>query len=236
VWTATEAAASEVRLALAGATPSVVVFQDQPPEAEIVVAYDLPTSSRLASLAAAGPLLLLVPPLAMGYIEGLGLDTRPVQLPGVVEAARTGALERRKAVADVIASTTLDGAVLALAPLFDRFEPARVAAALYHLWTERPPAAAAPREASLAVPPLARMFVNAGRNDGITVADLVAVLTKEIGVDRTAIGRIELKDTHALVELPAQGIDSVIAAMDGKLLRRKRVSARLDRGRPARRR
>jgi hypothetical protein len=81
----------------------------------------------------------------MGYIEGLGLDTRPVQLPGVVEAARTGALERRKAVADVIASTTLDSAVLALAPLFDRFEPAQVAAALYHLWTERPPAAAAPR-------------------------------------------------------------------------------------------
>jgi ATP-dependent RNA helicase DeaD len=80
------------------------------------------------------------------------------------------------------------------------------------------------------------MFVNAGGNDGVTVADLVAVLIKEIGVDRTTIGRIELKDTHALVELPAQDIDSIIAAMDGKLLRRKRVSARLDRGRPTRRR
>lgn len=236
VWTATEAAASEVRFALAGTTPSVVVFHDQPAKAEIVVAYDLPTPTRLASLAAAGTLLLLVPPLAMGYVERLGLDTRPVRLPGVVEAARTGALERRKAVAEVITSTTLDGAVVALAPLFDRFEPAQVAAALYHLWTEPPQAAAAPEEASRASLPLARMFVNAGRDDGVTVADLVAVLTKEIGVDRTAVGRIELKDTHAVVELPAQNIDSIIQAMDGKLLRRKRVSARRDRGRPARRR
>ena len=238
VWTATEAAASEIRLALAGRSPGVVVFHDQPPEAEIMVAYDLPTPSRLASLAEAGTVLLLAPPLAAGYLERLELGVRPLRLPGVVEASRAGAVERRKAVSDVIASTPLEGAVLALAPLFDRFEPAQVAAALYHLWTERPPppVAASPREASRAIPSVARMFVNAGGNDGVTVADLVAVLIKEIGVDRTAIGRIELKDTHALVELPARDIDSIIAAMDGRLLRRKRVSARLDRGRPARRR
>ena len=238
VWTATEAAASEVRLALAGRTPGVVVFHNQPPKAEIVVAYDLPTPSRLASLAEAGTVLLLTPPLAAGYLERLELGARPLRLPGVVEASRAGAVERRKAVSDVIASTRLEGAVLVLAPLFDRFEPAQVAAALYHLWTERPPTpiAASAREASRAIPSVARMFVNAGGNDGVTVADLVAVLIKEIGVDRTTIGRIELKDTHALVELPAQDIDSIIAAMDGKLLRRKRVSARLDRGRPTRRR
>ena len=237
VWTATEAAASEVRLALAGRTPGVVVFHDQPPKAEIVVAYDLPTPSRLASLAKAGTVLLLAPPLAAGYLEGLELSARPLRLPGVVEASRAGAAERRKAVSDVIASRPLEGAVLALAPLFDRFEPAQVAAALYQLWTERPPpVATSPREASRAIPSVARMFVNAGGNDGVTVADLVAVLIKEIGVDRTVIGRIELKDTHALIELPARGIDSIIAAMDGKLLRRKRVSARLDRGRPVRRR
>ena len=191
----------------------------------------------MASLAKAGPVLLLAPPLAAGYLEGLELSARPLRLPGVVEASRAGAAERRKAVSDVIASRPLEGAVLALAPLFDRFEPAQVAAALYQLWTERPPpVATSPREASRAIPSVARMFVNAGGNDGVTVADLVAVLIKEIGVDRTVIGRIELKDTHALIELPARGIDSIIAAMDGKLLRRKRVSARLDRGRPVRRR
>ncbi|NNG16554.1 MAG: hypothetical protein HKM89_08740, partial [Gemmatimonadales bacterium] len=166
----------------------------------------------------------------------LGLDTRPVRLPGVVEAARAGAIERRTAVAQVLASRTLDGAALALAPLFDRFEPAHVAAALYHLWTEGSPVAEPPREGPSASPSVARMFVNAGRNDGVTVADLVAVLIKEIGVDRAAIGRIELKDSHALVELPAQKVDSIVQAMDGKLLRQKRVRARLDRGKPARRR
>ena len=235
VWTATEAAASEVRLALAG-TPGAVVFHDEPPAADLVVAYDLPTPSRLAGLANAGAVLLLVPPLAMSYVEQLGIDTRPVGISRVVETARAEAAARRAAVAEVIASRKLDGAVLALAPLFDRFEPAQVAAALYHLWVEEPPVATPPREASPGSPATARMFVNAGRNDGVTVADLVAVLIKEVGVDRAAIGRIELKETHSLVELPATGIDSIVSAMDGKLLRRKRVSARLDRGKPSRRR
>jgi hypothetical protein len=239
VWTATEAVASDVRLALAGTTPGAVVFHDHPPKADLIVAYDLPTPSRLAGLAEAGSVLVLVPPLAGSYMTRLGLAARPLRLPGVLEAARAEAAERRTAVARVVTSRKLHGAALALAPLFDRFEPAHVAAALYHLWTEGSegsPVVEPPREGPSVSTSVARMFVNAGRNDGVTVADLVAMLIKEIGVDRAAIGRIELKDTHALVELPGQEIDSIVQAMDGKLLRQKRVHARRDRGKPVRRR
>ena len=65
--------------------------------------------------------------------------------------------------------------------------------------------------------------------------DLVAVLTKELRVDRTKVGRVELKEAHMLVELPAQEAERIASALNGLTIRRKRVTARVDRGptRPA---
>ncbi len=227
IWTATGAAAQEVRLALAGMMTGVTVFHDDVPEAEIIIAYDLPTPERLARWQPSGSRVVLVPPVAARYVADVAPEAHMLKLPGALEEARDEAASRRRTVADVLASTPLEGAILALAPLFDRFDPVQVAGALYQLWSAAP---AAKRKPVAAPPPATvRMFVSAGKKDGVTVAELVAVLVKEIGVDRAAIGRIDLKETHALVELPARDADRIIVAMNGTRLRRKRVSARLDR-------
>jgi ATP-dependent RNA helicase DeaD len=78
--------------------------------------------------------------------------------------------------------------------------------------------------------------VGIGKKDGATANDLVAVLTKELRVDRTKIGRIELKDAYSLIEIPAQEAEQVAGALNGATVRRRRVTARVDRGptRPAR--
>ena len=66
--------------------------------------------------------------------------------------------------------------------------------------------------------------------------DLVAMLTKDVRVERGKIGRMELRDAFALVEIPAQEAERVASALNGMTIRRKRVTARVDRGdRPARR-
>jgi ATP-dependent RNA helicase DeaD len=83
------------------------------------------------------------------------------------------------------------------------------------------------------VPAVSKIYVGIGKKDGATVNDLVAVLTKEIRVDRTRIGRVELKEAYALVEIPAQEAERIAAALNGTTIRRKRVIARVDRG-PAR--
>jgi ATP-dependent RNA helicase DeaD len=72
--------------------------------------------------------------------------------------------------------------------------------------------------------------VGIGRKDGATVNDLVAVLTKDIRVDRGTIGRVELRDAYSLVELPAQEAERVAGALNGVTIRRKRITARVDRG------
>jgi ATP-dependent RNA helicase DeaD len=70
----------------------------------------------------------------------------------------------------------------------------------------------------------------------VNANDLVAVLTKELRVDRTKIGRIELRDAYSLIELPAQEAEALAGQLNGTTIRRKRVTARVDRGpsRPAR--
>ena len=84
------------------------------------------------------------------------------------------------------------------------------------------------------VPALAKIYVGIGKRDGATVNDLVAVLTKEVRVEREKIGRVELRDGYALVEIPGQDAEGVASALNGRIIRRKRVTARVDRGGPGR--
>ena len=78
------------------------------------------------------------------------------------------------------------------------------------------------------------MYVGVGKKDGATVNDLVAVLTKEVRIERGKIGRVELRDAFSLVEVPAQDAERVASALNGTTIRRRRVTARVDRGTPAR--
>ena len=43
--------------------------------------------------------------------------------------------------------------------------------------------------------------------------DLVAVLTKDVRVERGKIGRVELREAYSLVEIPAQDAEQVALAL-----------------------
>ena len=118
---------------------------------------------------------------------------RSRQRPAAQRAADRGELSRR---------AQPERALLTLAPLFERYDPAAVAAALYELWTGPAPPPAAPARTGL--PATAKIYVGVGKKDGATANDLVAVLTKELRVDRAKIGRIELRDAYSLIEIPAR--------------------------------
>ena len=242
VWTVDRSRHEDIARALPPGDPAVrVVIGDAPPAA-IVVAFDLPTPERLRQLLGAGEVVLLVPPGTESYVERIATPRRPLQLPGAADAVASEAAARRGMVARVLEERRTDAAMLTLAPLFERYDPAAVAAALFELWTgasaapgavgAAPPAAAAPAE----VPATARIYVGVGKKDGATVNDLVAVLTKEVRVERGKIGRVELRDAYALVELPAQEAEAIARGLTGTTIRRKRVTARVDRGpaKPAR--
>ena len=199
-----------------------------PVTAQTIIAFDLPTGEHLRELAEGGEVVLLVPPGAEGYVASIADPRRPIQLPGAVDAALAAEAAQRSRIGQVIAVGGLEHSVATLAPLFERHDPVSVAAALFKLWTSSPESSATPvRQEST----ISRIYVGAGKKDGVTPNDLVAVLTKELKVNREKIGRIELRDSFCLIEIPTADADQVARGLNGATIRRRRVTARVDRGR-----
>jgi ATP-dependent RNA helicase DeaD len=226
VWTVDRSRHDDIARVLPRGDPSVKVVTGDAPKAAVVIAFDLPARDRLRQLLTAGDVVLLVPPGTESYVEALASPRRPVRLPGLVDAITAEAAARRATIVRSIEEQRPEAALLTLAPLFERYDPAAVAAAVYQLWTS----AAAATPPAPEVPGTAKIYVGIGKKDGATVNDLVAVLTKDIRVDRGKIGRVELRDAYSLVELPAQEVEQVASSLNGVTIRRKRITARVDRG------
>lgn len=226
VWTADASHHQDIRRALAGTGASVEVTLGPPDPAALVIVFDPPPAALLPDLLAAGKVTLLMPPGTEGHVGRIASPRQPLILPGDPAALAGETAKRRRTIARTVEGSTLEAGLLALGPLFERFEPTAVAAALYELW--RGEATTPPQAAPVAAATVARVWVNTGRRDEVGAGDLVGLLTNELRVDRTRIGRIDLRETFSLVELPADEAARVATALTGKTLRRRRLIARVD--------
>ncbi|MGH7701524.1 MAG: DbpA RNA binding domain-containing protein, partial [Gemmatimonadales bacterium] len=231
LWVASAGGAAELAgWLLENDTAARIVVGGDAPPAELIVAWDLPTPERLGQLKGAGEVVLLVPPYTDSYVERTASHRRPVRRPGWVEAAAGEAAARRGTIAGLLEAGRPEAALLALAPLFEQYEPAAVAAALYRLWAERATPPAVAPAAAPEVPGTAKLWVGIGKKDGVTANDLVGCLTREVRLDKTRIGRIEIRELFSLVEVPGPDAERVATAMSGLSIRRRRITVRVDRG------
>ena len=234
IWTLDRSYHAAITQAVGLSEPELTLATGDAPRAEMILAFDLPTGARLQQLAEAGEVIMLIPPGTEAYAARIAKPQRPIALPGLVDAVTSRASEQRAAIVQALAAGTQDRAMLILAPLFERHDPTAVAAALFDLWSRSTPGDAAPAAESAAT---AKIYVGVGKKDGATANDLVAVLTKDLRVNKEHIGRIELREAYSLVEIPAADAEKVALALNGVTIRRRRVTARVDRGpsRPPRR-
>ena len=227
IWTADRSHHAAIAQAVGLVEPELRLVTGDAPPAGTIIAFDLPSAERLRQLLEAGEVVMLVPPGTERYAVRIAEPRRPLQLPGIADEVTSAAAGRRAAILKAIETGKPDRALLTLAPLFERHDPAAVAAALYDLWTSAGAALPSPLPD---IPATAKIYVGVGKKDGATANDLVAVLTKELRVERGKIGRIELRDAYSLIEIPAHDAEKVAAALNGVTVRRKRVTARVDRG------
>ena len=152
--------------------------------------------------------------------------------------------------------------MLILEPLFEDFTPTEIAAAASALLRRKrpavsaadamPAAAAAAREAreprttaSMRPGPgghsdgggapsaFTRLFISLGERDGVRANDLVGAIAGEANIPGTAIGKIEIRDTFSIVEVPAEAGGRVISALNGTTIRNRAVRVDYDRPRGA---
>ena len=228
IWTADKSHHPAIAQSVALADPDLRLVTGDAPAAETIVAFDLPSAERLQQLAKAGEVVLLVPHGTESYAARIAAPRRPLPLPGIVDTVTAAAAGQRAAIVRALEAGKPDRALLTLAPLFERHDPAAVAAALFDLWASSSPAEAPSQVPD--VPATAKVYVGVGKKDGATANDFVAVLTKDLRVERGKIGRIELRDAYSLIEIPAQDAEKVAVGLNGVTIRRRKVTARVDRG------
>ncbi len=123
----------------------------------------------------------------------------------------------------------LSTALLAIEPLLEEYDPALIAAAALSGKLETMPAyedAAAPPTDTAT---WTKLFVTAGNRDRVGAREIVGAILGTEGIERTDVGRIDVKESFSLVEIRPELADRAIRCLTGEKIRGRRVTVRLDR-------
>lgn len=191
---------------------------------DLAVATDLPSSQALAALAlVASQVLVIVRPGQYHYLRKIAAESKALRLPSEADRARKRGFRLRRMVREQLEK----GVATSLAevePLLDEYDPALIAAAALAL-NERPTEEPGTHPAAAWV----RIYVNAGQRDKIRTGDLVGALLNAVGLAKSSIGKINLRDTFSLIEVHPDAVEQAIGGLTGITVRGRRLSARLDR-------
>jgi ATP-dependent RNA helicase DeaD len=195
-----------------------------------LVLLDLPASrEEMHALAGGGrKIYAIVQPSQLGSLRTLLANgtLSPITLVDAAERARGKDAALRASLRDVLSSSDVRREVLAIEPLLAEFDGVEIAAAALRLLEQQKPAR--PATAAAAAPPMTALFVNLGERDGVRPQELVAAVTSAAGLPTSQIGRIEVRDTHSLVEVAASVAELVAGKLTGSVVRGRRVQARVD--------
>ncbi len=193
---------------------------------DLAIAVELPTAESLAALRAiANDVVVLVRPRQVRYLTSLADRPRILRLRSEADTAQDWRVALRNRVRDRLDDRAVYGNLLALAPLFDEFDPAMVAAAILDLPEPTP---AAPT-GSPQVPHWVHLHLNLGQRDRVRTGDVVGALLNAAGLSRDQIGRVDMREKFTVVEVRAEAAEAARRGMDGVVLRGRSVSARFDR-------
>jgi ATP-dependent RNA helicase DeaD len=240
-----ESAASALVQSLGyGAADSVRVGRTVVGEAEVAVLFDLPASRedlRAATGEHPGRVVALVPPRQLRNLRQLaaGGAVVPIVLPEAAIRARGREAATRAELQETLRANSYARELLTLEPLLDEYDGIEIAAAALQLYEREHARASRPAEGAGAVgraaPPMVRLFVNLGERDNVRPGDLVGAITATAGLTSAELGRIDVRESHSLVEVAASAADTVVDKLTGTNVRGRRAIARIDEQRPARR-
>lgn len=223
VWLGVDAL--EARAAAEGIEGVSVVSCDAPPDPD--------TLDRRHSIGDDGVVVVLVREIAhfRDLARRTGYTVAPSPAPRVT--SNDAAAQIRTTLREALKEEDIAPYLLVLDELFQEHDPAEVAAAAVALLRKRQPPAAAPSQAaprrSGGVQAWVKLFFGVGERDGLTTADLLGAMTGEAGVSGESVGRIEIRESHALAEVHDDVARKIIQALNGTTIRGRAVRADFDR-------
>ena len=160
------------------------------------------------------------------YLDRMTAQCTPFRLPSVADAAADQRRRWREELRARLAAESQTANLLALAPLFDEFDPAMVAAALLPGGSGAAPSAGGTQNEFTT---WAHLRLSVGAKDRVRTSDLVGALLNAVGLAKHQIGRVDVRDTYSVVEVRAEAAEAARRGLDGAVLKGRSVSARFDR-------
>jgi ATP-dependent RNA helicase DeaD len=216
--------------------------------AHAVIFFQPPvTPAELQRAAQAKPVqvVVLARPGEIAWLRELtGGRLAPLNLAGPERRAHDREAAVRQELRAVLDRGVPPREIIALEPLLEEFDASELAAAaLYLLERERAQRRAAAENAAPAAKPrqtdadrpgaaaggMTRLFMTIGTRDGVKVGDLMGVIAGEGGIPGDRVGKIDLRESHALVEVADADAPGVIARVNGAMIRGRRVVVRGER-------
>lgn len=212
------------------------------PGAVATLSASVPPGAEIATIrhGAGGPGRVLSEIRELGHLKDVAADAG-----FTLKRMRPGRPQRVSAALDQLADN-LHEAVRApeIAPyyllvesLLDRFPPAEIAAAALLLLDRKTPKKdkAAVGAGGSAVPESwVRLFVSAGQRDEVGPRELLGALTNQSGVPGNRVGRIDVRDSHSLIEVREGDAKTVISALNGTTLGGRSLRVDYDRAKDRR--
>jgi hypothetical protein len=193
---------------------------------DLAIAVELPTVEALTAIREiTNDVIVLARPRQLGYLSAIADRLTIVRLRSEVDTARDWRAMLRSQVRDRVEDQAFRGNLLALAPLFDEYDPALVAAAILDL----PESQAAAPAGAPEVPHWVHLHLNLGNRDRLRTGDVVGALLNAAGLTREHIGRVDMRENFTVVEVRAESSETARRGMDGIVLRGRTVVARFDR-------
>ncbi len=208
-----------------------LISEAEPLPADLVIAADLPSAEGLAACREVGrEVVVLLRPPQLAYLKRIAGEARPLRLPGHTDRVRTEATRLRSELRKRLEHTDLTTALIAVEPLLDEYDPALIAAAALSWQGDTPSTpemSEAPSKTDAAT--WTRLFVTAGRRDNLGSGEILGAVLQAADLQRADVGRIEVRESFALVEVRPQVAEHTIRCLSGEKIRGRRVTARLDR-------
>ena len=207
-------------------------------DTEVVILFDTPASSdelRDAMGAQKRCIVALVQPRQLPALRSLA-SGGTIRAFGRSLSSRVCRDETMRAeLRDVLTTQNIGRELFAVEPLLEDYDGSEIAAACLRLLEHERAARATARPAEAARPStMVRLFVNVGGRDNVRAGDLVGAITSEAGVTSADVGKIDVRESHSLVEVSAAAADKIVDKLTGAMIRGRRAVARVDVERPPR--
>ena len=183
--------------------------------------------------------VVIVRPRELAHLKSIGKTTGYETVPFPPPAATPNSLQQlRDSIESAIKEVDNEAYLSVLEPLFERYDPTEVASAALALFRQRSPQTkpeSPPTRQSnyepIMTPVWAKLFLSVGERDGLTPGDMLGAIIGESGVEGSSVGKIDIRESHSVVEVHDTVAHKVIKALNGTSIRGRAVRADFDRPR-----